>query len=528
MFRSSEQQHFSAIVRKHMDAPDGPLLLEGGTGLGKTRAYLAAIQNKRVAIVLPTHQLIDQMLVSSDLKAVNLNDVQAFRPARFFETRAEYERSRDAAKAAQVLVCTAASVIIDQRLDGEYNGVTTDREYIIFDEADQLPDMAALQSDFRITQQDLSELGIKLISPKQALNDILSKKPRTVEPELRAAARVMLEALEDPAWYHSCGQDDQGGIALTHKLPGRMLKKISNRPTTAFISATLSISGKFDNFKMAMGIERESMLSTCIEPLVHGTLNFHTYSVEIDTPEWIEATVDAINRSLKPTLVATSSHDLTQTLAKRIPGTIARQPDETAADAAARIGPNGVLITAGAWAGLDTPVRWRSIVVPRIPYAKLEMIDGDVTTTYLDARNTALRRLRQVIGRGLRTPDAICDVYIVDGRYSRLEAFVPERFRSAWSTREKSFQEGAKKEFVTSAAERDPRLRQAAIKKYGLVCMACGLIPRASSQIDVHHKNPVAEGERITTLKDVLVLCANCHRLAHTESPPLDLDALRA
>ncbi len=70
---------------------------------------------------------------------------------------------------------------------------------------------------------------------------------------------------------------------------------------------------------------------------------------------------------------------------KRILSTIALQPDETAADAAARIGPDGVLITAGAWAGLDTAVRRRSIVVPRIPYAKLEMIDGDVTTTYLDA-----------------------------------------------------------------------------------------------------------------------------------------------
>ena len=46
-----------------------------------------------------------------------------------------------------------------------------------------------------------------------------------------------------------------------------------------------------------------------------------------------------------------------------------------------RQGPNGVLITAGAWAGLDTAVRRRSIVVPHIPYAKLEMIDADVTTT---------------------------------------------------------------------------------------------------------------------------------------------------
>ena len=43
------------------------------------------------------------------------------------------------------MICTSASVIIDQRLDGHYNGVTQ-RDYLLFDEADQLADVAALQS----------------------------------------------------------------------------------------------------------------------------------------------------------------------------------------------------------------------------------------------------------------------------------------------------------------------------------------------------------------------------------------------
>ena len=98
----------------------------------------------------------------------------------------------------------------------------------------------------------------------------------------------------------------------------------------------------------------------------------------------------------------TSSHELTQTLAQRLPEAVARLADESAAEASKRIGTGGVLIAAGAWAGLDTPVRWRSIVVPRLPYSKPVVIDGDITTSYLDARNTAIRRLRQVIGRGLR------------------------------------------------------------------------------------------------------------------------------
>jgi len=90
MFRSTEQKHFSDLVAKHIADKDAPLLLEGGTGLGKTRAYLAALAGREeaVAIVLPTHQLIDQLLASTDLAATGLT-VEAFRPARMFETRAD-------------------------------------------------------------------------------------------------------------------------------------------------------------------------------------------------------------------------------------------------------------------------------------------------------------------------------------------------------------------------------------------------------------------------------------------------------
>jgi len=47
------------------------------------------------------------------------------------------------------------------------------------------------------------------------------------------------------------------------------------------------------------------------------------------------------------------------------------------------------------------------------------------------------------------------------------------------------------------------------------------------SQLDVHHLKPMSEGERLTSLADVAVLCATCHRLAHSEDPPLPLVTLR-
>ena len=521
MFRTTEQQNFSNIVRAHMRVQDGPLLIEGGTGLGKTRAYLAAVmqaaaEGKRIAVVLPTHQLIDQLLASTDLAVTQGSaTVVAFRPARMFDRRVDYEANKRNAMDAQVMLCTAASVIIDHRLGGEYNGVIG-RDYIVFDEADQLPDMAALQSDFSITSKDLSDIGITLTNAKDTLNAILARKPRTVEPEVRAAAKVILEAIAEPAWYQTAGVDDDGNIVLTHKLPGRLLNKVSSRGNVAFVSATLTIGGKFNDFRSAMGIKGESTLSTVVEPLVHGKLDFHSQPLEVDTAEWIDAVVKTAMSAPKPVLVATTSHDLSALLGERIPSAVVRDEDETAAQAATRCA-GGILIAAGAWAGLDTPLRWRSIVVPRIPFGQPVVIEGEITTSYFDARNTALRRLRQVIGRGLRSPDAICSIYILDRRVERLSGFIPDRFASDWI--ERTFLEGVRTEVTLSKAERDPAVRRAALKHYGLKCMACGFTPRADSQLDVHHLDPIAEGERKTRLEDLAVLCANCHRLAHSIDP---------
>ena len=73
-----------------------------------------------------------------------------------------------------------------------------------------------------------------------------------------------------------------------------------------------------------------------------------------------------------------------------------------------------------------------------------------------------------------------------------------------------------------SRIERDPSLRQNALRHYGKVCMVCGFVPRVDSQLDVHHLHPLADGgERYTGLTDLAVLGANCHRLAHTTTPPI-------
>jgi hypothetical protein len=66
------------------------------------------------------------LLASTDLIEANSSGVTvaAYRPARMFGSHSEYLANRDVATGAQVTLCTAASVIIDRRLDGKYNGAT--------------------------------------------------------------------------------------------------------------------------------------------------------------------------------------------------------------------------------------------------------------------------------------------------------------------------------------------------------------------------------------------------------------------
>jgi len=530
MFRSKEQANFAAIVAAHIKKADGPLLLEGGTGIGKTRAYLSALiaSGKRVAIALPTHQLIDQLLASTDMAEANKANVTvaAFRPARTFATRAEYLAQRDVVTSAQVMLCTSASVIIDQRLKGEYNGAT-ERDYLFFDEADQLPNAAALQSDMEITGAELKELGIEGDNPRELAEEVVACKE--AEPEQRAAAKMILEALDEPAWFHAAGAD-AGGIKLFHRLPGRLLRKTANKPNVAFVSATITIGGKFDDFKRALGIQQESELSDIIEPERHGTVNFRTVShLAVDGEGWLEMVAAKVREAEPPALVVTPSFDLATRIGALVEGAVVRQKGELIGAAMERLGDTKILLAAAAWAGLDAPIQWRSIIVPVVPYDKPTIIDDHVESRYIDARNTALRRLRQVIGRGLRSPDASCTVYFLDPRVQRLPAFWPMRFATEWQRRltDPGVMEGSRGEVVLSKAERDPSNRKNALKHYGTHCQACGLVPKVAAIIEVHHLHPVSEGVRRTQIEDLCPLCRNCHGLAHTTVPPMPIEQLR-
>jgi 5-methylcytosine-specific restriction protein A len=89
-----------------------------------------------------------------------------------------------------------------------------------------------------------------------------------------------------------------------------------------------------------------------------------------------------------------------------------------------------------------------------------------------------------------------------------------------------------------SRIERNPRIAIRVKEPQGTVCRACGFDYRegygelGDGFIEAHHNTPLAELPRdravpLDPRTDFTVLCANCHRMVHRNTPPLTLTELR-
>lgn len=132
-----------------------------------------------------------------------------------------------------------------------------------------------------------------------------------------------------------------------------------------------------------------------------------------------------------------------------------------------------------------------------------------------------LRRTAEAIRAGLKLPDAKS----------------PETSRE---DDEEEFPEGKVLYRLHRARERSrtlrDRARAAAIKAgRGLACQACGFVFKdkygdlGADYIECHHTRPVSELRTgaATKLRDVALLCSNCHRMVHRRRPWLGLEQLR-
>jgi hypothetical protein len=102
------------------------------------------------------------------------------------------------------------------------------------------------------------------------------------------------------------------------------------------------------------------------------------------------------------------------------------------------------------------------------------------------------------------------------------------------------FSEGRRMSAERQFFARNPALTDAAKKKYGFVCQICKFDfgraygPLGEGYIEAHHLSPLSERnpstwtEKLRTSVDqVRVLCANCHRMIHRRRPALSIEDVR-
>jgi hypothetical protein len=65
------------------------------------------------------------------------------------------------------------------------------------------------------------------------------------------------------------------------------------------------------------------------------------------------------------------------------------------------------------------------------------------------------------------------------------------------------------------------------------ICEACGFLfsdfygDIGRDYIIAHHLNPIASGSRKSTLDDIALVCANCHAMIHSRTPPVGLTDMK-
>ena len=94
--------------------------------------------------------------------------------------------------------------------------------------------------------------------------------------------------------------------------------------------------------------------------------------------------------------------------------------------------------------------------------------------------------------------------------------------------------EGAVLERRVNRYERDPKLREAAIRIHGVNCFGCGINMKetyglAKDFIHIHHVKPLStvRGDRVSSEKDLKPLCPNCHAVVHLKTPPISIAKLK-
>ena len=95
------------------------------------------------------------------------------------------------------------------------------------------------------------------------------------------------------------------------------------------------------------------------------------------------------------------------------------------------------------------------------------------------------------------------------------------------------FLEGFRTEIRIENAYRNQKLVKDAKIEHGTNCFVCSFSfekkygVRGKGFIEIHHLIPIKNGQRKTTVDDVVPVCSNCHRMLHKGKFPISIEELK-
>jgi 5-methylcytosine-specific restriction protein A len=98
------------------------------------------------------------------------------------------------------------------------------------------------------------------------------------------------------------------------------------------------------------------------------------------------------------------------------------------------------------------------------------------------------------------------------------------------------YYEGAKKQIVVNAYERNSKARKKCLEHYGLSCYVCGFNFEKEygdigvGFIHVHHVIPLSDLDHeyaLDPIRDLRPVCPNCHAMIHRQRPPFTIEDIR-
>jgi Rad3-related DNA helicase len=382
--------------------------------------------------------------------------------------KAAWQRARQAAGDAQVTIQTHALTLLQARF-GSLPPV------VIFDEADALGETADAAEDRRLSLSGLRDtMGIAGINP--APLDLLLAKPG--DTRRREALAQVLDvphgeeevrfALAGAQWILRAHRLDsprrgtevirEGGDTVIRSLWADRARWIWENLRNAgveravFASATLAVGQEVEASLRSFGVHPSEVQGGSFSPRRFGEMTFRVIPEAAPqplndgavNPEWRSATVawlsgEGLLRAGSRPLVLARSYEDAGFFATGL-GLIAQQQGQSLAACLERFRSGEIrgLVTPAGWAGVDLPGLITDLVILRLPYAAADELKSELMglTNFGAIKADMQRKLRQGIGRGIRTEKDSVLVWLADPRVhdprAGVRAAIPARFQDAF------------------------------------------------------------------------------------------------